>query len=97
MTKSALVIEMGKPAVIRNSVKNKHGQLEDIWQYTVTPTAKKGRDVTRGVLKRGFGFFRNPSKDNKLLFHFIDERLARWGRKGKKSRSKSKRRAKPRR
>ena len=82
MTKVDLKREMGKPSAVSNSVRNRRGQMEDVWQYTVAPRAERGRDVTKSVLSRGFSVFRDPSERNEVTYHFIGDRLARWGPKG---------------
>ncbi len=82
MTGSELVSVIGRPHEVRESRKKEHGGTEEIWEYVFTPeAAETGRDVATGVLTAEVRFFDDPTEDRHCVFHFIDDRLARWGPK----------------
>ncbi len=82
MTGPELVSVIGAPHEVRKSLKKEHGRTEEVWEYVFRPgTAKTGRDVAAGVLTAEFRFFDDPTEDRHVLFHLIDDRLARWGPK----------------
>ena len=79
MTKDQLVKVVGEPNTIRGPTPNERGEMEDIWEFALTPDATTGRDVAAEVLTRGFGFFKDPTAGTRHVFHFIDDRLVSWG------------------
>ena len=79
MTKEQLIATVGEPDAIRGPAPTQRGEMEDIWEYSLTPDATTGRDVATEVLTRGFGSFKDPTADARHVFHFIDDRLVSWG------------------
>lgn len=82
MTGAELVSVVGAPHDVRASRKTKDGRKEEVWEYVFGPeSAKTASDVTTGVLTARFTFFDDPTEDRRVVFHLIDDRLARWGPK----------------
>ncbi|MHC4514682.1 MAG: hypothetical protein ACYS5W_13385 [Planctomycetota bacterium] len=80
MTQDELAQEWGKPSRVRPPVVNKHGQTEVVVEYTrKRHMPGSGTEVAKEVLRSGSGLFDNPTEKQRYLFHFIDDRLARWG------------------
>jgi hypothetical protein len=80
MTQAELTQEIGKPASVRPPMENKHGQTEVVVEYTMKGNVPgSGTAVAKEVLTSGSGFFDDPTEPLRYLFHFIDDRLARWG------------------
>ncbi len=80
MTQEELAQEIGKPASVRPPVVNKHDQTEVVVEYTMKGNVPgSGTAIAKGVLTSGSGFFDDPTEERRYLFHFIDNRLARWG------------------
>ena len=83
MTQAELAEEIGKPASVRPPVQNKHGQTEVVVEYTMKGTVPgSGTAVAKEVLTSGSGLFDDPTESKRYLFHFVDDRLARWGPDG---------------
>ena len=81
MTEVQLVSEWGKATRTDAPVQNEHGQTEVVWHYAIKPDrAESGRSVAKRVFTSGTGFFDDPTEVQNYEFHFIDGRLARWGR-----------------
>lgn len=82
MTQAELVQEWGAPARSHTPVVNGHGQTEVVVEYErERDVAGTGTGVAKEVIKSGSsGFFDDPTKKQRYVFHFIDDRLARWGK-----------------
>ena len=86
MTGSELVSVIGAPRSVRRAPKTENGKTEEFWEYVFKPEkAKTATDVTAGVLTAKFNFFEDPTEDRYVIFHLIDDRLARWGPKNPES------------
>lgn len=82
MTPDELAQEMkASPVRVSQPLVNQHGQtqvtVEYTWKRDVAPTGTK---VAKDVFSSGGGIFDNPTKEQRYVFHFIDDRLARWGK-----------------
>lgn len=79
MRQDEVAARYGRPAETRGPVPDPGGRLQETWLYEVETDVETGRDVTAGVLSSGVGFFRDPTRGNRLEFVFVDGRLVRWG------------------
>jgi hypothetical protein len=79
MTKAELVATLGDPVEQRAPTADQHGRTEELWYFVLKPEVASGREVTRGVLTSGVGFFDDPTKGHRYEFVFVDDHLARWG------------------
>lgn len=80
MTQDQLAQEWGSPDRVHPAVVNQHGQTEVVVEYTrERRPPSSGTQVAKEVLKSGSStFFSDPTEKQRYVFHFVDDRLARW-------------------
>jgi hypothetical protein len=85
MTKDEVRDSMGEPTVVRGSLKNKHGETIEVWEYklSVPPTAgKRVGDGFATVVTLGAWLAVNEGETGYYWLYFSDGVLAQWGKAG---------------
>ena len=69
MNKTEVIKELGDPQVVRGSIRNKYGQVIEVWEYRLM----KHRGMIRSIALSGY--------DDYWLY-FADGKLSQWGQAG---------------
>lgn len=87
MNKEQVVSDLGEPAAVRGAVKNKYGQVIEVWEYKIRmpSTDSTGEKIGKGVLTyitigMAASMYKNPLKD--YWFYFLSDNLVQWGEAG---------------
>jgi len=87
MDKEQVVATIGKPSVLRGSIKNKHGQIIEIWEYRVDK-GKNGHQVGSEMILTVFTLgimspiLLTEGEIENYWLYFCDGTLVKWGQAG---------------
>ena len=87
MPKGEVLAALGEPAVARGAVKNKFGQVIEVWEYTLSLPSNDsiGQIVGKTAMTiLTFGMLATEFKPNKKNYwlYFLDNSLVQWGEAG---------------
>jgi hypothetical protein len=91
MEKSQIVKKLGYPSVVRGSIKNKHGEVIEVWEYRVdqgkTSDQLAGEfALTALTLGLCAPVLLSEGEINAYWLYFCDGKLVKWGQAGDWSR-----------
>jgi len=87
MDKQQVTRQLGKPSVLRGSIKNKFGQVVEVWEYRVDQGKSRSQfAVELGATLCTFGLLSpvllKEGKVDTYWLYFCDNSLVRWGQAG---------------
>jgi hypothetical protein len=87
MTKSEIVAAMGEPTVARGGVRNRYGQVIEVWEYTLALPSQDtaGQIVGKSVFTfftLGIGAKEFTTEKKNYWLYFYDSKLVQWGEAG---------------
>lgn len=87
MSKNEVVNSLGEPAVVRGSIRNKFGQVIEVWEYKFSLPSSDSAGQVAGkaaltVITFGIGAATFKSEKKDYWLYFQDNKLAQWGEAG---------------
>lgn len=85
MTKEEVRDNMGEPTVVRGSLKNKHGEVIEVWEYKLAVPTSAGQKVGKGfatAVTLGTWLAVDEGETGYYWLYFADGTLAQWGKAG---------------
>ena len=76
---------MGEPTVVRGSLKNKHGEVIEVWEYKLAVPTSAGQKVGKGfatAVTLGTWLAVDEGETGYYWLYFADGTLAQWGKAG---------------
>ncbi len=75
MTKSEVIQKIKEPTSVRGSIKNKYGQIIEVWEYRLCSHATLGSRYPSGVHAIHYHY-------DLYWLYFVNNKLVQWGKAG---------------
>jgi hypothetical protein len=85
MEKGAVIKAIGAPDVVRGSIKNKHDQIVEVWEYRLARAQSGSEGAGRAamaVFTFGMSLGMDPVAKVPYWLTFVDGKLNKWGQAG---------------
>ena len=85
MTKDEVRDNLGEPTVVRGSLKNKHGEVIEVWEYELAVPSSGAQKVGKGmgaIVTLGVSLAADTRDKGDYWLYFSDGILVQWGKAG---------------